>query len=114
MTSLDQVALSPNDEAAIKEAKQVLLAGFPVERVILFGSKARGTANAESDIDLLVLTSRPIGWREREAIVDALYDIQLRHDVLLSTLVVHAKEWEQGLYSVLPLHREIERDGIAA
>ncbi|MSQ63593.1 MAG: hypothetical protein EXR33_07130 [Betaproteobacteria bacterium] len=48
------------------------------------------------------------------AIVGALYDIQLRYDVLLSPLVVPTTEWEAGLYSVLPLHREIERDGIAA
>ena len=114
MKTLDQLGLSPNDAAAIKAAREMLLARFPVERVILFGSKARGTEDAESDIDLLVLTSREITWREREAVVGALYDIQLRYDVLLSPLVVPTTEWEAGLYSGLPLHREIERDGIAA
>lgn len=114
MRTLDQLGLSPNDTAAIKAARQILLTRFPVERVILFGSKARGTEDAESDIDLLVLTSREITWQEREAVVGALYDIQLRYDVLLSPLVVPTTEWEAGLYSVLPLHREIERDGIAA
>jgi predicted nucleotidyltransferase len=114
MRTLDQLGLSPNDEAAIKAARQVLLTQFPVERVILFGSKARGTDDAESDIDLLVLTSRELTWREREAVIGALYDIQLRYDVLLSPLVVPTTEWETGLYSVLPLHREIEGEGIPA
>ena len=114
MRTLDELGLSPNDEAAIKEARQLLFTQFPVERVVLFGSKSRGTDDDESDIDLLVLTSRELGWRERGAIVDALYDIQLRHDVVLSPLVVPTVEWEQGLFSVQPLHREIERDGIAA
>ena len=114
MRTLDQIGLSPNDAAAIKAARQVLLTQFPVERVILFGSKARGTDDAESDIDLLVLTSRELAWQERNAVVGALYDIQLRYDVLLSPLVVPTKEWEAGLYSVLPLHHEIERDGVAA
>lgn len=114
MTTLDQLGLSVADRAAIAEARQVLFAGFPVERVVLFGSKARRTDDAESDIDLLVLTSRELGWRERQAIIDALYGIQLRHDVLLSPLVVPTKDWEQGLYAILPLHREIDRDGIAA
>jgi predicted nucleotidyltransferase len=114
MTTLDQLGLSPADDAAIKDARQILFSAFPVERVVLFGSKARGADDAESDIDLLVVTSRDLAWREREAVIDALYDIQLRHDVLLSPLVVSAQEWEQGLLSVLPLHREIERDGIAA
>ncbi len=49
---------------------------LPVTRVILFGSKARGV-----DIDLLLLTSRPIDWREREAIIDALFDIEMVYDV---------------------------------
>ena len=66
LRTLDQLGLSPNDEAGIKAARQVLLTQFPVERVILFGSKARGTDDAESDIDLLVLTSRELTWRERE------------------------------------------------
>jgi predicted nucleotidyltransferase len=114
MKTMDQLGLSPDDEAAIKAARLVLLAQFPVERLILFGSKARGTDDVESDIDLLVLTSRELTWQEREAIVGALYDIQLRYDVLLSPLVVPTTEWETGLYSVLPLHREIEREGIAA
>ena len=114
MRTLERLRLSRNDETAIKAARQVLFTGFPVERVILFGSKARGTGDAESDIDLLVLTSRELTWREREAVVGALYEIQLRYDVLLSPLVVHTAEWEAGMYSVLPLHREIERDGIAA
>jgi predicted nucleotidyltransferase len=31
------------------------------ERVILFGSHARGEANEHSDVDLLVITSKPFG-----------------------------------------------------
>jgi predicted nucleotidyltransferase len=97
MRTLDQLSLSPNDEAAIKTARRLLFARFPVERVILFGSKARGIDDAESDIDLLVLTSRELTWIEREAVVDAPYDLQLRYHVLLSSLVVPASEWKTGL-----------------
>jgi predicted nucleotidyltransferase len=40
--------------------------GYPVERVMLFGSQARGTAREGSDIDLLVISSAWIGLSERE------------------------------------------------
>ena len=53
--------LAPHDRAAVLEAAAVLAALLPVERVVLYGSKARGDDDAESDIDLLILTSRPMG-----------------------------------------------------
>ena len=65
MKGLTDIPLKANEKEAILKAKQVLKAKFPVADVILFGSKARGDSDPESDIDLLVLTTRPIEWRER-------------------------------------------------
>ena len=79
---------------------------------MLYGSKARGTDDAESDIDLLVLTSRKLDWRERDAITDALFEVELAHDVVLSTLVLPASEWEHGRVAVLPIHDAIESSGV--
>jgi uncharacterized protein (UPF0332 family) len=85
---LDAIELNPRDLAAIEEAARLLRRTLPVERIVLFGCKARGDDDPESDIDLLVLTARPITRAERHAVTDALFPIQLRHDVVLSTLVV--------------------------
>jgi len=87
---------------------------FPVLEVILFGSKARGDDDSESDIDLLVLTSRELSRSERHAITDALFPLQLRHDVVLSVLILSVEEWESGVASVLPIHDEILEQGAAA
>ena len=85
---------------------------FPVELVVLFGSKARGDDDAESDVDLLVLTSRPLSRSERHAISDALFPLQLRHDTVLSPLIVSRDEWENGVVSVLPIHDEVLEQGV--
>lgn len=114
MKTLDHVKLKVNDRQAIEAAIRLLKQKYPVDGVILYGSKARGTDDPESDIDLLVLTSRELAWRERSAITDALYDIQLQYGVVISTLVVSAREWSDGRYSVLPIHDEVEQYGIAA
>jgi len=111
---LDEIALSSRDRVAILEAVGLLRRKFPVEQIILFGSKTRGDDDEESDIDLLVLTTHKITWRERRAITDALFDLQLAHDVVISTLVISASEWHEGVYLVLPIHEEIDRDGVAA
>ena len=114
MKTLAHISLKANDRKAIEATKNLLVQKYPVELIVLYGSKATGTDDAESDIDLLVLTTRELTWRERDAITDALYDIQLTHNVVISTLVVSAREWSEGRYSVLPIHDEVERYGVAA
>ncbi len=114
MRNIQDLALKPKDRDAILTASRLLRERFPIENIILFGSKARGEDDDESDIDLLILTSRKLAWRERQAITDALFPVQLAHDVLISTLVAPASEWSEGIYQVLPIHDEVERDGVAA
>ena len=41
--------------AQIQELADRIAAGFEVERIILFGSQANGTATADSDVDLMVI-----------------------------------------------------------
>ena len=114
MKALADIPLAENERRAIEAAGGVLRAGFPVEQVVLFGSKARAAGDAESDLDLLVLTSRLFTWREEEALIRALFDIELAHDVVISPLIVPTEEWTAGRYAVLPIHDEILRDGVAA
>jgi hypothetical protein len=68
----------------------------------------------ESDIDLLVLTYLPVSWDERKAINNALYEIQMRYDIIISTLITTVTEWDEGTFSVLPIHGEISEQGITA
>jgi predicted nucleotidyltransferase len=102
----------PPRSGAIEEARLLLQSRFPVEQLILFGSKARGDDDEESDIDLLVLTSRPLSRAERYAVSDSLFPIGLRHDVIFSPLIVSREEWESGIVSVLPIHDEILEHGV--
>ena len=41
--------------AQIQELADRIAAGFAVERIILFGSQANGTATADSDVDIMVI-----------------------------------------------------------
>lgn len=49
--------------AALETAKPLLLARYPIESLALFGSYARGEANEQSDIDILVEFNGHIGWK---------------------------------------------------
>ena len=114
MKTLSDINLKGRDRKAIDVAVRLLRKDFPVTRVVLYGSKAKGTDDEESHIDLLVLTPRDSSWQERDTITDALFDVELAHDVVISTLVVPVHEWSAGRYTVLPIHDEVERFGVAA
>ena len=112
MRTPDEVRLTANERQAIEAAAATLRARFPVTDIVLYGSKARGDSDPESDIDLLVLTSRPLDDEEQRMIWRDLHDISMRFDVLLSPLTVEARSWREGVHSVLPIHTEVEREGV--
>lgn len=114
MKSLDDISLQSSDRAAISEAAELLRRRFPVVDVILFGSKARGDDDAESDIDLLLITARALSRADRHAVTDALFPLQLTHDVVLSVVIVSVDEWRDGVVTALPIHDEILEQGVAA
>ncbi len=60
MHTLDDISIKDSEKNAVLDASAMLREAFPVKEVILFGSKARGDDDEESDIDLLLLTSRPV------------------------------------------------------
>ncbi|HYN21440.1 MAG TPA: nucleotidyltransferase domain-containing protein [Thermoanaerobaculia bacterium] len=63
-----------------------IVSRFRPERIILFGSHARGDAGPDSDVDLLVVM--PVEGSRREKAVEigvALHDIRIPKDILVTT-----------------------------
>lgn len=112
MKQLDDLHLTQSQHQALAELKQRLLDDFDVENLVLYGSVARGEADGESDIDLLVLTSDSLSRSERHRITDTVFEVNLEHGTNFSTLVVTQASWESGAVSVLPLREEIAREGV--
>lgn len=59
---------------------------FDPDQIILFGSHARGSADADSDVDLLVVM--PVSESKREKQIEigvALHDIRVPLDIIVAT-----------------------------
>ncbi len=105
--------LEKEEEKALQRFKEILAEQFGREivSVHLFGSKARGDAHSESDIDLLVVTQRE-DWRLKEQIGKVATKILLDYGVYLSVKVL-GKSVHQKLVNVdSPFIRNILREGI--
>ena len=111
MNNLEHISLTAKEQRSLREISRVLKSRLGVSRVILFGSKARGDAGADSDMDLLVLTSCPATLKLRDEISESLADINLRDDIVMSSISVSEEEWNNGLIRYASIHREVERDG---
>ena len=111
MRPFERVSLLKRDREAIEAAVQLLKKKLSPEMVILFGSKARGDYDEHSDIDLLVISPMPLHWKEEKAVVEALFDIGMKYDVLFSPLFISTEEWEAGMFREFPLYQQITRDG---
>jgi predicted nucleotidyltransferase len=78
----------------------------------LYGSEARGEADIDSDIDLLLLLhgmERP--GLEIDRIADILADFNLKYGVLLSVVPAEEAEFE---HASGPFWRNVRREGYAA
>ena len=53
-----------------------------------------------------------IDWKLEEEIQDIAHDIDIKYDLLLSLLIVSLKNYTTGRFSIIPLHEEIEKEGI--
>ncbi len=62
--------------------------------LILFGSQASDSANADSDYDFLVVLKNKADWKTEREISDVSYEIDLKYNILTDTHVIAETELE--------------------
>lgn len=104
--------MTEKEKNITRKIKSKIAKKDPTAEVILFGSHARGQANADSDWDILILTGNPIMSRlmEREY-RNEIFDIELEIGEAISTYVFSKKDWEEKHF-ITPLYANIKQEGI--
>jgi uncharacterized protein len=101
----------PCNDPVLQRFKAVLheVYGDRMVRIVLFGSRSRGEAQADSDYNVAVfLTDLPDVWKERKRLADLRIDFLDEHGVFLD-----AKPYAvTALLQPTPLMHEIRKDGI--
>ena len=93
--------------AAVREVE-------PNARIILYGSRARGDPEAESDWDLLVLLDGLVTHARASAVRHRLLELSLEQDncPVLTAIVRGKSEWDSPLFRAMPFHANVEREGV--
>jgi uncharacterized protein len=82
------------DSKLLDQIVEILVREAQPERIILFGSQARGDARPDSDIDLLVVESKVIAKRsEIVRLLQALSPLRLPVDLLVTDLASIDSSW---------------------
>lgn len=104
-------AVDPDAIAAEAAAELRRLYGDRFRRVLLFGSWARGDADDESDIDLLVVLADVASpFAESRRMSDLLWELTERHDVVVSAVPVSEQDFEHAPTAFLARVRAEGRD----
>lgn len=113
MKNLDILDLKINEKKAILELKKTLFDNFPVSEIMLYGSKARGDSNKESDIDVFVVLDNKVNDDIREKIFNSSFKIEIKHDVIFGIIVENKDFWNSSLAEAMPIHKNIYIEGVA-
>jgi len=106
--SIKQSARRDDIRSSLDEIVRRIVERFDPERIILFGSHARGAAGLDSDVDLLVVM--PVEGSRREKAVEigvALHDIRVPKDIIVTT--PEDFEWRKEIVGTI--ERPAAREG---
>lgn len=105
-------SLAEADRQTIAEIAAALPVGWPVDTIVPYGSKARGDDTPDSDIDLLVLTGRPLTPEETGRMRGFVRRVGLRLGAWPELYIRTSDEWRHGVYQAAPIRKEIDAEGI--
>jgi predicted nucleotidyltransferase len=109
---MEKSQMQSNEDSLIQEMVDTIIRVADPETVILFGSRARGNARADSDVDLLIVEREPFSpQRSRRQETARLY-LALRKVAVSKDLLLYSRdEFERLKDSVHHIVGRAQREG---
>jgi predicted nucleotidyltransferase len=106
--------LTGDEKKAVAEIKERVngLVGSRLKGLYIFGSKARGDYDPESDVDLAILVDGIDGETKRK-IIDLVVDVEVKYFVVISSLVLSWKDFTDLKKRERRIALDIEGEGIS-
>jgi predicted nucleotidyltransferase len=104
--------MSSEERTLLTRCREAIRSLDPDAEVILYGSRARGTAQADSDYDLLILVNGAMDPQVEARFRQRLFPIELETGKVLTIIAFSQSEWNTPLYRVMLFHQNVENDGV--
>jgi predicted nucleotidyltransferase len=105
--------MSECDRETLKEFSAKVREQFPEAQIWAFGSRARGDAQPDSDLDICVVIDN-LDRSSRKAISHIAWKVGFERDLLITTVKYSRQQFEESPRVASPLVQTILREGIAA
>ena len=105
--------LTREENATLGEIKQRVqsLVGQRLRGIVLFGSKARGDFDPESDLDIAILVDG-LDQETKRKIIDVVADVEVKFLVVVSSLVLSWDDFQSLRARERRIALDIENEGV--
>lgn len=99
------------DRQIVLEFRSRLEAVMPILDLRVFGSRVRGDAQEDSDLDVFIKVA-DLDRSLREKIHDLAWEVGFEHDRVISTFVVTEMQMQMGAVGASPLLSKVLVEGV--
>ncbi|HEX9899941.1 MAG TPA: nucleotidyltransferase domain-containing protein [Candidatus Methylomirabilis sp.] len=113
MKTIDNAfAIQAKDKEILSELGRIVRGVLPGATIYLFGSAAKGVRQADSDLDVLIITNTHLSRQDQAALTEAIYELELARGAVISTLFYSREEWDAPLTRATPFHTRVEAEAV--
>lgn len=94
-----------------KKLQKNLKKQLNVAEVIVYGSRARGDNEPDSDMDVCILVDN-FNKTIRDKVFTISWELSLEQGVVITPLIFGQKEWQDSPILESPIYKNIQREGI--
>lgn len=95
----------------VSEVKQVVHRIDEQAEFIMFGSRAKGDYNDESDWDFLILTEKEVTSFLYNLILNEIFELELKTLSSIQVIIRNKNVWKENLW-MTPFYKNVNKEGV--